>query len=229
MLIILKHGATQAEVEAVAAEVRRVGYRPHVSEGEHTTLVGAIGKGPTPELLEHFRALTPVQEVIPISKPYKLASLEVSPKSTVLKWNTGMTGGGEVLIAAGPCGVESAEQTLTAAHYVKRHGAQMLRGGAFNSDDAGLNVPLRNRAWTSVSDESAVGVRIAAPVPGSLLPVPEPKSVKNRMHLDLRSDEDAGAVRERLLALGATKLSEGRQGPHTWWTMADPEGNEFCV
>lgn len=131
MLIILKHGVGQTEIEAVLAEVRRVGYRPHVSEGEHTTLIGAIGKGPTPELLEHFRALAPVREVIPISKPYKLASLEVSPRPTVLKWDTGQTGGGEVLIAAGPCGVESAEQTLNAAHYVKRYGAQMLRGGAF--------------------------------------------------------------------------------------------------
>jgi hypothetical protein len=59
--------------------------------------------------------------------------------------------------------------------------------------------------------------------------VPEPKAVKNRMHLDLRSDDDADRVRERFLDLGATKLSDGRQGPHTWWTMADPEGNEFCV
>lgn len=131
MLIILKHGAGSAEIESVVQEVERVGYRAHVSEGEHTTLIGAIGKGPTPELIEHFRALSAVQDVIPISKPYKLASLEVSPRPTVLRWNTGATGGGEVLIAAGPCGVEGLEQTLTAARYVKKHGAQMLRGGAF--------------------------------------------------------------------------------------------------
>lgn len=131
MLIILKHGAGPKEIETVVAEVQRVGYRPHVSEGENTTLIGAIGKGPTPELLEHFRALPEVADVIPISKPYKLASLEVSPKPTVLTWNSGATGGGEVMVAAGPCGVESREQTLSAARYVKRYGAQMLRGGAF--------------------------------------------------------------------------------------------------
>lgn len=107
MLIILKRGSGPQEVESVVAEVRRVGYRAHVSEGEHTTLIGAIGKGPTPELIEHFRALSAVQDVIPISKPYKLASLEISPKPTVLRWDTGATGGGEVMIAAGPCGVES--------------------------------------------------------------------------------------------------------------------------
>ena len=115
--------------------MRRAGYRPHVSEGEHTILIGAIGQGPTPELMEHFRALSAVQDVIPISKPYnkpyKLVSLEVSPKPTALRWNTGATGGGEVMVAAGPCGVEDLEQTLTAAHYVKKHGAHMLRGGAF--------------------------------------------------------------------------------------------------
>jgi len=131
MLIILKHGAGPQEIESVVAEVKRVGYRPHVSEGENTTLVGAIGGGPTPDLLEHFRALPEVAEVIPISKPYKLASLEVSPKPTILEWNSGLTGGGEVMVAAGPCGVESREQTLTTARFVKKYGAQMLRGGAF--------------------------------------------------------------------------------------------------
>jgi len=131
MLIIMKHGSGPQEIESVVAEVRRAGYRPHVSEGEHTTLIGAIGQGPTPELMEHFRALSAVQDVIPISKPYKLASLEVSPKPTVLRWNTGATGGGEVMVATGPCGVEDLEQTLTAAHYVKKHGAHMLRSGAF--------------------------------------------------------------------------------------------------
>lgn len=131
MLIILKRGAQAKDIENVVAEIERLGYRPHLSQGEHTTLIGAIGGGPTPELLEHFRALPEVAEVIPISKPYKLASLEVSPKPTVLGWNSGATGAGEVMIAAGPCGVESREQTLTAARYVKRYGAQMLRGGAF--------------------------------------------------------------------------------------------------
>jgi hypothetical protein len=61
--------------------------------------------------------------------------------------------------------------------------------------------------------------------------VPEPKQVKNRLHIDLRSDEgtDLDARRAELVARGATVLHEGRQGPHTWVTMADPQGNEFCV
>lgn len=60
--------------------------------------------------------------------------------------------------------------------------------------------------------------------------VPEAKSGKNRVHLDIRTgDADVVSVRERLVQRGATVLHEGRQGPHTWVTMADPEGNEFCV
>jgi hypothetical protein len=60
--------------------------------------------------------------------------------------------------------------------------------------------------------------------------VPEKKAAKNRMHLDLRiGDDDVDAVVEKLVARGATFLHNGRQGPHTWVTLADPEGNEFCV
>ena len=61
--------------------------------------------------------------------------------------------------------------------------------------------------------------------------VPEPKTLKNRAHLDLRPGEgvDLDQLRDRLIERGATKLYDGRQGPHTWVTMADPEGNEFCV
>ncbi|GIF73134.1 VOC family protein [Asanoa siamensis] len=59
--------------------------------------------------------------------------------------------------------------------------------------------------------------------------VPEPKTVKNRMHLDLRTGDDRDAVVQRLVAKGATFLHDGRQGPSTWVTLADPEGNELCV
>ncbi|MFE3104490.1 VOC family protein [Nocardia tengchongensis] len=60
--------------------------------------------------------------------------------------------------------------------------------------------------------------------------VPEAKTVKNRLHLDIRvGDEKRAAEVERLIGMGAKVLHEGRQGPFTWVTMADPEGNEFCV
>jgi hypothetical protein len=78
------------------------------------------------------------------------------------------------------------------------------------------------------------GAAINSPDPGRprvlFQQVPEGKSVKNRVHLDLRpGDEDPAAVVDRLVALGATELWRGSQGPHSWVTLADPEGNEFCV
>jgi hypothetical protein len=60
--------------------------------------------------------------------------------------------------------------------------------------------------------------------------VPEQKTVKNRLHLDLRTgDDEVPAVVQALVTKGATTLHDGRQGPHTWVTLTDPEGNEFCV
>jgi Glyoxalase-like domain len=60
--------------------------------------------------------------------------------------------------------------------------------------------------------------------------VPEAKQIKNRLHLDLRiGDASVDEVREQLLARGATKIGENSQGPHTWWILTDPEGNEFCL
>ena len=59
--------------------------------------------------------------------------------------------------------------------------------------------------------------------------VPEGKQVKNRIHLDVVAGDDRESVIARCIELGATKLWDGEQGPHTWVTLADPEGNEFCV
>ena len=78
------------------------------------------------------------------------------------------------------------------------------------------------------------GAAIRSPEPGRprvlFQLVPEPKAGKNRLHLDLRVGEDGQEAEvARLTGLGATELWRGRQGPHTWVTMADPEGNEFCV
>jgi hypothetical protein len=78
------------------------------------------------------------------------------------------------------------------------------------------------------------GAAINSPEPGRprvlFQQVPEDKTVKNRLHLDLRfGEERQEAEVARLVGLGATELHRGRQGPHTWVTMADPEGNEFCV
>lgn len=101
----------------------------------------------------------------------------------------------------------------------------MLDAGHATADDVmELDGVLVWRDAAACSDPAGAGPRLY------LQRVPEPKTVKNRVHLDLHVGAERAAEEViRLEALGARRLYEGRQGPHTWITMADPEGNEFCV
>jgi hypothetical protein len=102
--------------------------------------------------------------------------------------------------------------------------AQLLAAGI--ATEADTIVLDGRRAWATAA---------ACRHPDGALPrllfqqVPEPKTVKNRWHLDVHVGEGRDAEVERLCALGATRLWDGQQGPHSWVTLADPEGNEFCV
>ncbi|MBX3140997.1 MAG: 3-deoxy-7-phosphoheptulonate synthase [Trueperaceae bacterium] len=136
MVIVMTKNAAKESLERVLSEVRARGFTPHVSEGESRTLIGAIGPAPTEEVREQFAALPGVDTVMRISKPYKLASREFRhDDSTVTIGTPGrggvQTGNGTFVVAAGPCGVETREQLTAAAAIVKKHGAAVLRGGAY--------------------------------------------------------------------------------------------------
>jgi 3-deoxy-7-phosphoheptulonate synthase len=131
MVIVMQKGAAPEARERVIAEVVSLGFTPHVSEGETRTLIGAIGPAPTEELREHLRALPGVESVVRITKPFKLASREFRHDDSCVLVGDVATGAGSFAVAAGPCGVESAAQLEGAAAIAKRHGAQILRGGAF--------------------------------------------------------------------------------------------------
>jgi 3-deoxy-7-phosphoheptulonate synthase len=131
MVIVMQKGAAPEARERVLNEVIALGFTPHVSEGESRTLIGAIGPAPTEELREHLRALPGVETVVRITKPYKLASREFRHDDSRVLIGDVATGAGAFTVAAGPCGVESAEQLRGAAHIAQRHGARVLRGGAF--------------------------------------------------------------------------------------------------
>jgi len=110
------------------------------------------------------------------------------------------------------------------------HHDQILEivGAGFASDDDIVEIAGR-KAWRTAAacrDPQGHGPRLL------FQQVPEPKTVKDRIHLDLhhpQGDEQRDAEVARLIELGATKLWDGQQGPQRWVTMADPEGNEFCV
>lgn len=130
MLIIMKTSATQEEIAAVVAFVETHSLRAHLSKGEERTVIGAIGDG-RPVLKEQFLHLAGVDRVVPISRPYKLASREFSPGNSSFPLDGVHIGGGPVVIIAGPCSVESRVQILETAHAVREAGAHALRGGAY--------------------------------------------------------------------------------------------------
>ncbi len=133
MMIVMTPEATGAEIAAVKQRLEAI-ERLHVLilPGELTTAIGAIGD---PEGVAELglEGMPGVDRVVPISRPYKLASSELAhPEPTVLHIDGRTVGGGETFcLIAGPCTVESRDQTLTVAHAVAKAGASMLRGGAF--------------------------------------------------------------------------------------------------
>jgi 3-deoxy-7-phosphoheptulonate synthase len=136
MVVVMRKDASKEAVDAVLTEISSLGFTPHVSEGESRFVIGAIGPAPTEDAREHLRALKGVETVVAITKPYKLASREFRhDDSFVLIGNgstgTVKTGNGRFVVAAGPCGVESLEQTRQAARIARDHGAAVLRGGAY--------------------------------------------------------------------------------------------------
>jgi len=130
MIIVLRAGAPESAVAAVEARVSELGYKPHKIVGVERTVVAAVGhedKRP----LEALEAMEWVESVIPILKPYKLASREIHNETSVLNIGGVAVGGRELALIAGPCSVEGREQILASAHAAKAGGARFLRGGAF--------------------------------------------------------------------------------------------------
>lgn len=130
MIIVMKPGASVREVGAVLKQIEAHGFKPHLSKGEETTVIGVIGDERKLDGA-NFTTLPGVDRVIPILKPYKLASRDFKKKNTVVRVGDRAIGGGTFTIMAGPCAVESLEQTLECARRVRKAGAHVLRGGAY--------------------------------------------------------------------------------------------------
>src|SRR5436305_7611958 len=131
MMIVMKAEATPEEVRAVVEHVESVGARAHVSQGEEVTVIGAVGDR------EHVQRLgleghAGVERVIPILKPYKLASSQFAQgERTVLDIGGRRVGGEHFAVIAGPCTVETLDQTVDTARAVRDAGASLFRGGAY--------------------------------------------------------------------------------------------------
>ena len=131
MLVVMKHGASVAEVDAVVAVIEEMGYQARPMPGAQRTAVGLVGNDGRVDS-SRISALSGVAQVIHVTQPYKQVSREWRPENTIVTIAPGVeVGGAEVAIMAGPCSVESEEQIVLAARQVKMAGASCLRGGAF--------------------------------------------------------------------------------------------------
>ena len=130
MIVVMKVGSGQDEISRVTNRIESVGLKAHISEGIEHTVIGVLGQV-FPELRDALELLPGVDQVIPVSKPYKLASREFHPLDTIIEINGVAIGSNEIVVMAGPCAIESEEQLMSTAHAVKAAGATVLRGGAF--------------------------------------------------------------------------------------------------
>jgi 3-deoxy-7-phosphoheptulonate synthase len=130
MLIVMHAAATEEQIAAVVRKIEELGFRAHVIPGAQRTAIGITGNpGPLDPGL--FEGMPGVIEAVPVSPPYKLTSREVKPEKTVVRVGEATIGGEELALIAGPCAVESYEQTMMAAEWVSRLGVKFFRGGAY--------------------------------------------------------------------------------------------------
>jgi 3-deoxy-7-phosphoheptulonate synthase len=130
MIVVMKVGSSDKEIAGVVKRIESAGLKIHVSQGVERTIVGVVGQI-IPELEDMLEMLPGVDEVIRVSKPYKLSSREFHPLDTTIEVGGVTIGGKEIVVMAGPCAVENEQQLLETARAVKAAGATILRGGAF--------------------------------------------------------------------------------------------------
>lgn len=137
MIIVMKPGVTREQLDHAIKKVKELGFRPHPIVGEFRTVIACIGDERDKIHLQTLEILEGVESVVPILKPYKLASKEWHPSRTTItiQRKNGLSplviGNEHCVVIAGPCSVESREQILRTAEAVKKAGAHALRGGAF--------------------------------------------------------------------------------------------------
>lgn len=130
MMIIMSTEATEIEIDEVLAKIDNLGFTPHTSRGAERTVIGVVGNNPI-NARDTFMVMDGVDRIVPISRPYKLASREFIPENSSFPLDGVQMGGDGVVLIAGPCAVEDRNQILETALACQEAGAHALRGGAF--------------------------------------------------------------------------------------------------
>jgi 3-deoxy-7-phosphoheptulonate synthase len=131
MIISMGPHATKKQIEQVCERIKELGYKVHSIQGEERVVIGAVGVGDVTACLDQLDAMPGVESAVRISAPYKFVSREFRSERTRIRVNGTEIGGGEFIVMAGPCSVESESQIMQTAEAVAKAGARMLRGGAY--------------------------------------------------------------------------------------------------
>ncbi|PYJ74412.1 MAG: 3-deoxy-7-phosphoheptulonate synthase, partial [Verrucomicrobia bacterium] len=161
MLIVMKSSATAHEIDAVVNVVQAIGLRPHPMPGATRTAIGITGnEGPIDG--RRFENLPGVAEVIRVTKPYKLITLDLRPEKTIVRIGDATIGGGELAIIAGPCAIENREQAFAVARAVQQSGARFFRGGVWKPRTSPYTFQgLGEKAWEIMADiRQTLGLKI---------------------------------------------------------------------
>ena len=131
MLVVMKPDATDDEVKGVLARLKEANLEGHLSPGEERVVIGAVGVINDPDIRPAVSRMSGVDEVIAISRPYKLTGREFQAEDSVIDVGGVKIGDGTLVVMAGPCSIESEEHMVATARAVRDAGAQVIRGGAF--------------------------------------------------------------------------------------------------
>ncbi len=130
MIVVMNPGAKEKEIKKITDKLEKMGYGVHLSTGENRTVIGVIGQR-REEAAQAMEAMPEVEQVVFITRPFKLAGREFHPENTVIEIGKVSIGGPQLTVMAGPCAIENEEQLLQAAEAIKAGGAKVLRAGAF--------------------------------------------------------------------------------------------------
>jgi 3-deoxy-7-phosphoheptulonate synthase len=131
MIVVMRSSATERDIQVVTERLAEYKLSAHLSQGEERSIIGVVGAHIPPTLREELELLDGVQEVVRITRPYKLAAREFHPQDTIVHVRGIPIGGPGCVVIAGPCAVESEQQIVETARSVRAAGATLLRGGAF--------------------------------------------------------------------------------------------------
>src|SRR5438876_2227634 len=161
MLIVMKPSATASEIDAVVEAVHSMDLRAHPLAGATRTAIGITGNTGVIDG-RRFENLPGVAEVIRVSKPYKLVTLDLRPEKTVVRLGDATIGGDELAIIAGPCAIENRDQAFAVANAVQQSGARFFRGGVWKPRTSPYTFQgLGDKAWEIMADiRQAFGLKI---------------------------------------------------------------------